>query len=344
MLKEYAVRTGKKHVYVTVNPKKDLKKLSITIFIALLCLACAVVILDQPVMPVKADSTPNVTVTFLIDYGNGTYHLARATIPDKSIDPGNVFEKVGTYASSFDALAAATSVLASNEGGGLGQFIFEINDVRMDGAWWWSFWLFQPNGTWDFSLFYASSIRAHDYSSIFAWRFTNGYNSRLLYPHEYPTTNITVSYSSASNSTEISGALTGIAQTWVASTGNWSTPSNVGLSGKTVILYSSPSGTEGWVQIGQATTESDGSYSFTCTHNELVANGNYELKAVFAGDSQYVGSSSQAALNGEMNMFPVPVEYLAGGLVAVVVCIAALVAFRAVRKRKIAANSLVKKP
>lgn len=308
--------------------KTDRIKLNSLVIITLLCLACVAAVLSQIPVPVKADTTKDVTVTFLIDYGNGTYEVSRATVPDKSVDSANT-ELVGAYASSYDALVAAASVKAQDHGGGLGRFITVINGVKMSGLWWWSFWLYQPNGTWYFSDYYASSIKAHDYGSVFCWRYTNGSMSGHLYPHDYPATNITVSRSSSSDSAEISGTLTGITQTFIG--GGWSSPSIVGLSGKVVTLYSAPAGSSSWEQVGQATTASDGSYSFTPDASAVTDSS--QVKAVFAGDSQNVGSSAVAAGAG---MFPIPFEYLAVGIAAAAVCSAgfAVFRFRVVKKRK----------
>jgi hypothetical protein len=246
-------------------------------------------------MPVKADTPQNVTVTFLIDYGDGTYELSTVTIPDVSNDSENSPERVGEYASSYDALAAAASIRASSEG--WGRFIWEINGVRMDELWWWSFWLYQPNGTWYFSNFGPSSVLAHDYSSIHCWRFTNGTMDAYLYPHDYPTTSITVSRSYASNSIELSGTLTGITQTFIASIGNWSSAGSIGLSGRVVTLYGAPVGSSSWVQIGQVSTGSDGSYAYTWTPDDSFADGSYQVEAVFDGDSQNLGSSAQTSVS-----------------------------------------------
>jgi hypothetical protein len=103
------------------------------------------------------------------------------------------------------------------------------------------------------------------------------------------------------------------------------TSSSTGVSGKTItITYYD--GT--WNPIGTTTTGADGTYTFSWDVPATLANGQYVVKAAFAGDSSYCATSATTGTCGNGgNLFVLP-EYAWGGLLALVACFAALVLFK----------------
>ncbi|HEY4674980.1 MAG TPA: Ig-like domain-containing protein [Candidatus Bathyarchaeia archaeon] len=83
-----------------------------------------------------------------------------------------------------------------------------------------------------------------------------------------------------------------------------------GVANKTVKLYRSDGSY--WVYIGKATTSADGSYTFAWTAPKDLPNGNYAIKAVFTGDSDYPECSAETSPIG---VLIVP-EYFSGALLA----------------------------
>ncbi|MCW4019484.1 MAG: hypothetical protein NWF00_12545 [Candidatus Bathyarchaeota archaeon] len=84
-----------------------------------------------------------------------------------------------------------------------------------------------------------------------------------------------------------------------------------------------------WTQIDTATTAAGtGVYQYSWDVPAALANGEYVLKAVFAGDSSYEESTATTGMVGNGgNLFVVP-EYLWGGLAALGACFAALIVFK----------------
>ncbi|MCW4009546.1 MAG: hypothetical protein NWF05_02860 [Candidatus Bathyarchaeota archaeon] len=104
------------------------------------------------------------------------------------------------------------------------------------------------------------------------------------------------------------------------------TSKDTGVAGKQITL----SYFDGlsWNPIGTATTASDGAYLYGWMVPAELANGQYALKAEFAGDGSYKASSATTGTLGNGgNLFVVP-EYFLGGLVALVACFAALAIFK----------------
>ncbi len=103
------------------------------------------------------------------------------------------------------------------------------------------------------------------------------------------------------------------------------TSSNVGVSGKTIVIsYYDGS----WNTIGSTSTQTDGTYTYNWTVPSTIANGQYALKAYFAGDSSYneCAATTGGCGNGG-NLFVLP-EYALGGLLALAACFTALALFR----------------
>jgi len=97
----------------------------------------------------------------------------------------------------------------------------------------------------------------------------------------------------------------------------------IGISGKTMVL--SFYNVSQWQQISSVTTQSDGTYQYLWTVPTALANGQYMVKADFAGDSPYLASSSiDSGTTLTLTVLP---EYSFGGLTAIAVCLAAMLAF-----------------
>ncbi|MCW4009488.1 MAG: hypothetical protein NWF05_02570 [Candidatus Bathyarchaeota archaeon] len=104
------------------------------------------------------------------------------------------------------------------------------------------------------------------------------------------------------------------------------TSSGSGVQGKTITL--SYFDGVSWNQIGTNSTGADGAYQYSWDVPESLANGQYALKAEFAGDSNYEASSATTGQSGNGgNLFVVP-EYLWGGLAALFACFGAFVLFK----------------
>jgi hypothetical protein len=121
--------------------------------------------------------------------------------------------------------------------------------------------------------------------------------------------------STTDNSVTISGTLTS---------------SCTGVAGKSIRLtyYDGAA----WYSIGTATTLSGGSYGYTWTIPEALADGIYPLKADFAGDSNYQASSA----SGELMGFGVHMEVLPeswGSIIALFACFGATVLFFKLRSK-----------
>jgi hypothetical protein len=104
------------------------------------------------------------------------------------------------------------------------------------------------------------------------------------------------------------------------------TSSGSGIGGKTITLQYSDGGA--WHTIATTTTLASGAYSYSWDVPAVLANGQYVIKANFAGDSYYSGSSeATGTLCNGGNLFVVP-EYLWGGLAALLSCFGALILFK----------------
>lgn len=101
------------------------------------------------------------------------------------------------------------------------------------------------------------------------------------------------------------------------------------LSGKTVAI-SYFDGSQ-WVQIGSVQTASDGSYQIDWPVPLTLPNGQYAIKADFAGDTVYLASTSTVSGNNlTLQVLP---ENIIGGVIPLVVCFAALLIFVQWKKR-----------
>ncbi len=255
---------------------------------------------NSPWPPTPPPAFPWVQSTILIDFGNGIYYIKTVTINDRATGEGDVKTNLGgDYASVFDTmLATCKSVGYSKYGGTLGNFINTIDGVAPpdDGSYWSFWWQNTATTEWSHAQYGCSSTRA---TNITAWRLGQGGDQT---PHAYPTTGLTVScspntVSKTTGSTTISGGLTGTTQTWQSELKNWTEPVSTELSGRVVTLYGAPVGSSSWVQIGQVSTGSDGSYAYTWTPDDSFADGSYQVEAVFDGDSQNLGSSAQTSVS-----------------------------------------------
>jgi hypothetical protein len=104
------------------------------------------------------------------------------------------------------------------------------------------------------------------------------------------------------------------------------TNSGTGIAGKTVSL--SYFDGVAWNPIGTATTAADGTYLYTWDIPDTLPNGQYAVKAEFAGDGNYAASSATTGCSGNGgNLFVLP-EYLWGGLAALFACFGALALFK----------------
>jgi hypothetical protein len=98
-----------------------------------------------------------------------------------------------------------------------------------------------------------------------------------------------------------------------------------GLGGQTIIFTWSPvANSLGWKFINQATTDTNGYYTFSWTTN--IAVGSYFVMAQFEGDTTNRCNSAVAS-NGDTSLIVVP-EYLLGALLALGACFATFVAFK----------------
>jgi 5-hydroxyisourate hydrolase-like protein (transthyretin family) len=95
------------------------------------------------------------------------------------------------------------------------------------------------------------------------------------------------------------------------------------LSGKTIVL--SYYDISQWQQIGSVVTQSDGGYQYLWTVPSALTNGQYTIKADFAGDSPYLASSSTESEN--TLMLTVLPENGFGAIIAFIVCLAAVFIF-----------------
>jgi 5-hydroxyisourate hydrolase-like protein (transthyretin family) len=86
-----------------------------------------------------------------------------------------------------------------------------------------------------------------------------------------------------------------------------------GVANKTVKLYRSDGSY--WAYIGKTTTTADGSYTFAWTAPKELPNGNYTIKAVFAGDSDYPECSAETSQPG-VSIVP---EHLFGAPLALLI-------------------------
>jgi hypothetical protein len=127
------------------------------------------------------------------------------------------------------------------------------------------------------------------------------------------TTNLTVTCNptvvdrTVSNVTTITGQLTS---------------GGAGLGSKTVTLtyYNTTS----WIPIATTTTSANGNYIYTWTVPSNIQNGQYAMKADFAGDSGYLASSATTGgIGNGSDMFVLP-EYSWGTLTAIIACFAAV--------------------
>ncbi len=100
-----------------------------------------------------------------------------------------------------------------------------------------------------------------------------------------------------------------------------------GISSKSVALTYNDGAN--WQAIGTATTQSDGSYSFSWTVPSSLANGFYSVKADFTGDSNPYESSTAVTTSNPAGggIFVVP-EYIFGGLAALVACFVGFAIFK----------------
>ena len=106
------------------------------------------------------------------------------------------------------------------------------------------------------------------------------------------------------------------------------------LSGKTIVL-SYYNGTH-LLEVGTTLTQADGTYHYVWTVPASLPNGQYIVKADFAGDSQFLDcSSADSGGNLSVNVLP---EYAFGGLTAMIICLAAMML---VFKRNKAPKSIV---
>jgi hypothetical protein len=149
------------------------------------------------------------------------------------------------------------------------------------------------------------------------------------------TTALTISYSpstvdtTASQTATITGSLktadTGSTVLASGATGNGAYALGTGIAGKAVHIYRSDT-TLGWVDIGQTTTATDGSYTFNWTPDSTIANGNYQFKAVYNKDTDYFGSSAQTTSDSGLFVLP---EYTFGALIGLATCFVAFAVFAA---------------
>jgi hypothetical protein len=101
------------------------------------------------------------------------------------------------------------------------------------------------------------------------------------------------------------------------------TSSSTGVSGKTIVL-SYFDGSQ-WQQIGTTTTQGDGTYQYDWTVPATLPNGQYSLRADFAGDTPYLASTSTVSGN-DLSLIVLP-EYSFGGIIGIVACLAAMLLF-----------------
>jgi hypothetical protein len=128
------------------------------------------------------------------------------------------------------------------------------------------------------------------------------------------TLTVTCSNSANPNAVTLSGTLTS---------------GSTGLNCKTITLSYYNGAT--WVAIGQATTNSNGAYSYTWTVPTELTSGIYPLKASFGGDSCYQASNA----NTELTFDGVQLQVLPeawGSIVALFACFAGAIVFVKLRR------------
>ncbi len=102
-----------------------------------------------------------------------------------------------------------------------------------------------------------------------------------------------------------------------------------GVQGKTIALTYFDG--FDWLSIGSITTDADGAYSYTWEVPASIENGQYALKAEFAGDSGYLASSATTDSCNGGGLLVLP-EYLWGGLAALIASFGAAIVFFRIRK------------
>ena len=145
-----------------------------------------------------------------------------------------------------------------------------------------------------------------------------------------PTSNTTVTANYALSTTPLATSLTiNCSPLTVDKTGSqtttisgYLTSGGLGVSGKTIaISYNSGASSP----IGVCVSGANGYYQFLWDVPVSVANGYYVIKAEFAGDASYLGSSAQTSGGG--NLFVVP-EFPFGALAALAACLGAFAVFK----------------
>ncbi len=101
------------------------------------------------------------------------------------------------------------------------------------------------------------------------------------------------------------------------------TSSSEGIEGKTITLTYFDGAN--WLPIASTTTQADGSYSYSWTLPTSMQNGEYVIKAEFAGDSNYQESSAATQAGSSLLVLP---EYGWGGLAALLTAFSALLLFK----------------
>jgi len=99
--------------------------------------------------------------------------------------------------------------------------------------------------------------------------------------------------------------------------------------GKTITLQYRLVG-QSWSTYDTATTDAQGEYEFTWTPD---ATGTYEIQTTWQGDASTESSQSNIqTITVEAGGFSIPIQYIVGGVVAVVILVAVAVYFIKIRK------------
>ncbi len=118
----------------------------------------------------------------------------------------------------------------------------------------------------------------------------------------------------------------------IAMISGYLTSEGSGIGGKTISLaYFDGSN---WQSIASVTTASDGSYSYDWDVPETILNGQYPVKAEFAGEGCYLGSTAITGSTGNGTHLMVVPENELGSVVALLAVLAAVLLFFKLRVKR----------
>ncbi len=147
---------------------------------------------------------------------------------------------------------------------------------------------------------------------------------------------VTANYGTAPSTTQSATAITIIcnpmAENRVTSITGLLSSESSGVSGKTVELFYFDGVI--WVSIASVNTAADGNYTYAWTIPASLENGQYPVKALFAGDSSYLTCTASTGSPGNGANLTVLPESTLGSIVALLACFAGALAFFRLRTKR----------